>query len=87
MAAEERWYRFGKAEKSLDRVGCIAVGYMVALLLALAWYAREKNADRPISRTLRRLLRQQGIVMKVRVLSKVIGKSYLCFTGGFLYSD
>jgi len=62
-----KWQTIGMAESNSDKVYCTLVGYSTVLLLALIWYTREKHAEPPYSRTLRRILRQQGVILKVNL--------------------
>jgi len=63
--SDEMWTRLSQSERPIDRTVCVAVGYLVVLAIAGAWYIREKSLDRPWSQKVQRILKQNGVVTKV----------------------
>ncbi|KAG2172819.1 hypothetical protein INT43_000169 [Umbelopsis isabellina] len=65
-AAMKRWHYFAIGRTVMDRIVCVAIGYMILVLLG-AWYLRKTgNAyGRTVGRTVQQAIRQQGIILKV----------------------
>lgn len=61
-----RWHYFAIGRTVMDRIVCVAIGYMILVLLG-AWYLRKTgNAyGRTVGRTVQQAIRQQGIILKV----------------------
>lgn len=61
-----RWQYFAIGRTVMDRIVCVAIGYMILVLLG-AWYLRKTgNAyGRTVGRTVQQAIRQQGIILKV----------------------
>ncbi|KAI8584471.1 hypothetical protein K450DRAFT_216574 [Umbelopsis ramanniana AG] len=61
-----RWHYFAIGRTVMDRLVCVAIGYMILVLLG-AWYLRKTgNAyGRTVGRTVQQAIRQQGIILKV----------------------
>lgn len=62
----KRWQYFAIGRTVTDRIVCVAIGYMILVLLG-AWYLRKTgNAyGRTVGRTVQQAIRQQGIILKV----------------------
>jgi E3 ubiquitin-protein ligase DOA10 len=62
----KRWQYFAIGRTVMDRIVCVAIGYMILVLLG-AWYLRKTgNAyGRTVGRTVQQAIRQQGIILKV----------------------
>jgi E3 ubiquitin-protein ligase DOA10 len=68
LAALDRWHRFAMGRSGIDRGMCIFVGYLVLICLG-SWYLthgkRSRRGAQTTSETIRDIILQQGIFLKV----------------------